>query len=165
MRADIDGVVEHQIVAGVGVGIAGFRECVALGMERDESRALVRRHGAGGFARAQRLELEHDQKHLFEPFARDAGDDGAATRARFGEAGCFELADGLADGRARDAEFARKLDLLERQAGRQAAAHDLVRQKLADFLGAGAGRRTVGAFSHGNGVDQPNGILKSRLVS
>ena len=98
-------------------------------------------HVQGREPGAQGLELGHDLEHALQLLRRGQGHDRTAMRAHLDQTHGGELADRLADGRARDAEAAGEQGLVERRAGLKRPADDLVRQLVAQHVGA---RATLG---------------------
>jgi hypothetical protein len=117
--------------------------------------ALGRRHPFRGKAGAHPLELRHRLEHPGQAFDRGPRHHRAAMRPRIDEARGHELPQRLTHRRTRHVEALCDVGFVERRSRRQRAAHDLVRQLQAQFLGARdlfrIGRSAVDAANHGLG--------------
>jgi hypothetical protein len=97
--------------------------------------ALGGGHALGGKAGAQRLQLRHRLEHALQPFDRRLRHHRAAMRPCLDEAARHQLAQRLAHRRTRDVETSRDVGLVQRRAGGQGSAHDLVGKLKTQLLG------------------------------
>ena len=121
MAAFIDAEVKALVLVIILIGIAFLLGDAAGGMRGIEFAMLGLGHAARGMAGAHRLHLGHDFEHFEQALGADFGDDGAAMRAHFQEAGGRERMQRFADRRARHAIALGEGDLVEPLTGLESA--------------------------------------------
>ena len=150
VRAGIDGAVERLVDLVIALRIAALDQHAQLLVDRLERAAARPPSCARRQGRRTALRVRPSPRTC-RPGAPRSGRATTAARcgARFDQAARRRAADRLAHRRARHLEAARQLGLVERGAGRQHAAHDLVGE-----LQRAAPRRSVraGAIDRGRRV-------------
>ena len=147
VRTAIERLVEAIVEFDVGLAPAGRNQTLTLLLENEQMAPLLRRHGDRRPAGAERLEFGHDREYLVELTIRQGGYDRAALCPRLNQPDRLQLADRLADRRARDAEGRGDHGLVERGARREPAVDDVVGDGLMDQFRLGQFRHGVRARS------------------
>ena len=136
VRAGIDAVVEGLVDLVIALRVAALDHHAQFFVDILERAPLGAGHALGGKAGAQRLQFRHDLEHAGELLGARPRHHGGAMGAHLHQPARRQQADRLAHRRARHLEAPRQRGFVERGAGRQRAAHDLVGELQAQFLGA-----------------------------
>ncbi len=136
VRGGVDRAVEALVLVVVVVGIRGEAGDLARAVRLQQRLLVGLQHPSRRQPGTHRFELGHQLEHLEQALRRDVGDHRAPARAHDDDAHRGELDQRLAQGRPRDAEQMRELDLVEMHPRGKAPGGDLVLDRLAKRLGA-----------------------------
>ncbi len=135
MGAVVEGLVKAHIELGVGCGVPGLGEAVALAHQLGQDRAFQRGHAPRRVARGQHLHLRQGLEQLAQALRLQAADDEAAPMPALRQPARGQRLQGLAHRRAGHPETLRQAGLVESAAGTQGAGQDLLDQRRAHPVG------------------------------